>query len=113
MQVLNVFNGYLDADEKRMQARLAEKNASKSGLAALKGASDDIAEAGISSSLMQSYLQVILDFVLSPDARARSMAFAIIQRILNQGLVHPLQVLPKISAFFIALVHAVRNCAGD
>jgi hypothetical protein len=98
-QVLQLLLDFLMADEERMQKRVGQKanvdtttHKSTADLDALKGYSEDISESGVSSSLMQQYLDPILRFAVDSDVRLRGTAFEVLFHIVKQGLVHPLQV---------------------
>lgn len=94
MHMIGILVSYLDADEKRMQKRQDKQkdDAHRPDLKTLKGQTEEIAEGGISSSLMQHYLQPVLELTMHSDAQARVMAFDMLSRVISQGLVHPLQV---------------------
>lgn len=47
---------------------------------------------GMASTVIQLYLKEILESFLNPDVSVRQAALRVIQLILAQGLVHPVQV---------------------
>lgn len=47
---------------------------------------------GMASTVIQLYLKEILQSYLHPDLQVRQPALRVIQLILQQGLVHPVQV---------------------
>jgi hypothetical protein len=46
----------------------------------------------VSSSLMQRYLERILQTALEPNDQLRNLSFKVITRIVQQGLAHPVIV---------------------
>ena len=48
---------------------------------------------GMASTIIQVYLKEILESFLNPDISVRHAALKVIQLILQQGLVHPVQVI--------------------
>jgi Sister chromatid cohesion C-terminus len=46
----------------------------------------------VSSSLMQRYLERILQTALDPNVQLRNLSFKVITRIIQQGLAHPVIV---------------------
>jgi cohesin loading factor subunit SCC2 len=49
---------------------------------------------GMSSRVIQIYLKEILNCFLNKDYQVRSMAMGVIDIVLRQGLVHPVQIVP-------------------
>ena len=47
---------------------------------------------GMASTVIQLYLKEILQSYLNPDLQVRQPALRVIQLVLQQGLVHPVQV---------------------
>ena len=64
----------------------------KVDMGVLVGFSEDLGKANILSSIVQVFLQDILDSVLSPVQDIVLLASDIIEMIVSQGLVHPLAV---------------------
>lgn len=50
---------------------------------------------GMASTIIQVYLKEILESFLNPNINVRHAALKVIQLILQQGLVHPVQVLNR------------------
>jgi len=48
---------------------------------------------GMASTVIQIYLKDVLDAFLHPNVSVRKAALRVIQLILQQGLVHPVQVI--------------------
>ena len=49
---------------------------------------------GMASTVIQVYLKAILEAFINPEMVARHAAIKVISLILNQGLVHPVQIVP-------------------
>ena len=49
---------------------------------------------GMASTVIQIYLKAILESFINPEVVARHAAIKVISLILNQGLVHPVQIVP-------------------
>lgn len=49
---------------------------------------------GMSSRVIQIYLKEILNCFLNEDFNVRVMAMRVIEVVLRQGLVHPVQIVP-------------------
>ena len=49
---------------------------------------------GMASTVIQVYLKSILDSFVHPSVTARQATLKVIQLILQQGLVHPVQIVP-------------------
>ena len=49
---------------------------------------------GMASTVIQVYLKAILDSFIHPDVNVRHSTLKVIQLILAQGLVHPVQIVP-------------------
>ncbi|TPX64064.1 hypothetical protein SpCBS45565_g06149 [Spizellomyces sp. 'palustris'] len=77
----------------------------------LIGNAEEMAEAGISSSVMQTYLDRMLDCLLSSNLQLMRVAFEVIELILEQGLAHPLLCMPPIVALEANPVPEIRDRA--
>ena len=49
---------------------------------------------GMASTVIQVYLKSVLDSFVHPSVQARHSTLKVIQLILAQGLVHPVQIVP-------------------
>ncbi|KIO02759.1 hypothetical protein M404DRAFT_15882 [Pisolithus tinctorius Marx 270] len=67
-------------------------------MAHLVGNTDDFADSGVSSAVVQRYLTHILDAALSPNPQIQAAAMEILSFTVKQGLAHPLQSIPVIVA---------------
>ncbi|KAG8180025.1 hypothetical protein JTE90_026629 [Oedothorax gibbosus] len=90
-QVLKNITSYLVEEETRMMKKDAEwsKNSKAEDLKEM----GDVTS-GMASTVIQLYLKQVLDCVLHADVNVRKAALSVIQLILGQGLVHPVQILP-------------------
>jgi hypothetical protein len=106
LQLLGILSQFLYTDEKRMQRRSAKDQATKEefvdapkvDLKTLQGRSEEISETGISSSLMQHFIDPVLELMLHENIQARTVAFDMVYLVLKQGLLHPLQCIPYLIA---------------
>jgi len=91
LQVLNNIETYLVEEEIRMMQ--LDKNwkeyAEKENLKEM----GDVTS-GMASTVIQIFLQSILDSFIHPSVQVRHAALKVIQLILGQGLVHPVQIVP-------------------
>lgn len=56
---------------------------------------------GMASTVIQLYLKEILGSFLHPSTVVRSSAMKVVQLVLAQGLVHPVQVCSNVYLYFI------------
>lgn len=90
-QVLKNITNYLIEEENRMIQKDAEWSTTSK--------SEDLKEmgdvtSGMASTIIQLYLKQILECVLHIDLAVRKASLQVIQLILGQGLVHPVQIVP-------------------
>lgn len=65
---------------------------------------------GMASTVIQLYLKEILGAFLHPSTVVRSSAMKVVQLVLAQGLVHPVQVTPLFRfSFFLCVVHLMSR----
>ncbi|KAF4533148.1 hypothetical protein B566_EDAN001690 [Ephemera danica] len=95
-QVLNNIEIYLQEEER---AKLSKKeNLKEMG---------DISS-GMASTVIQLYLREVLEAFLHPNVLVRKSALRVIQLILQQGLVHPVQIVP----YLICMSTDVEQCVS-
>uniref|UniRef100_A0A674D4G0 Nipped-B protein n=1 Tax=Salmo trutta TaxID=8032 RepID=A0A674D4G0_SALTR len=93
IQVLKNLQTYLQEEDSRMQeADQQWKKLSKQ---------EDLKEmgdisSGMSSSIMQLYLKQVLEAFFHTLSNVRHFALNVIALTLNQGLIHPVQIIPKL-----------------
>lgn len=103
-QTIRALNNFLMVEDKKIFERLEKSNDNegaadkKPSLSELKGQSEDLAEAGISSSLMQHFLPRILELLLVNHIALQAEAFKVVKAAIDQGLVHPLICMPALIA---------------
>ena len=90
-QVLNNIEMYLEEEELRM-IRQDQEWSKLSKQENLKEMGD--VTSGMASTVIQLYLKEIMDAFLHTDVGVRHAALKVIQLILQQGLVHPVQIVP-------------------
>ncbi|GFT58052.1 nipped-B-like protein [Nephila pilipes] len=90
-QVLKNITNYLVEEEIRMIQKDAEWSKT-SKTEDLKEMGD--VTSGMASTVIQLYLKQVLDCVLHTELAVRKASLQVIQLILGQGLVHPVQIVP-------------------
>ncbi|KAJ1519897.1 hypothetical protein ONE63_004137 [Megalurothrips usitatus] len=91
VQVLNNIEMYLEEEEQRM-IRQDQEWAKLSKQENLKEMGD--VTSGMASTVIQLYLKEVMEAFLHPEVKVRHAALKVIQLILAQGLVHPVQIVP-------------------
>lgn len=92
---------YLEEEEQRM-IRQDQEWSKLSKQENLKEMGD--VTSGMASTVIQLYLKEIMEAFLHPDVGVRHAALKVIQLILQQGLVHPVQVSDTCLSNYIVLV---------
>ncbi|KAK9497633.1 hypothetical protein O3M35_004324 [Rhynocoris fuscipes] len=91
VQVLNNIEYYLQEEERKM-IKQDQEWAKLSKTENLKEMGD--VTSGMASTVIQLYLKETLEAFLHPHPSVRNSALRVIQLILAQGLVHPVQIVP-------------------
>lgn len=91
VQVLTNIEIYLQEEERRM-IKQDQEWAKMSKQENLKEMGD--VSSGMASTIVQVYLKEILESFVHPQVSVRNCALRVIQLILAQGLVHPVQIVP-------------------
>ncbi|CDO75304.1 hypothetical protein BN946_scf184654.g12 [Trametes cinnabarina] len=86
------------ANEKAAAGAKGKSSSSKVNMEELIGNTDGFADSGVSSGVVQRYLDKILDAALSQNAPIQAAAVDILTFTIKQGLAHPLQSFPVIVA---------------
>ncbi|OSD02424.1 hypothetical protein PYCCODRAFT_1410918 [Trametes coccinea BRFM310] len=86
------------ANEKAAAGSKGKSTSSKVNMEELIGNTDGFADSGVSSGVVQRYLDKILDAALSQNAPIQAAAVDILTFTIKQGLAHPLQSFPVIVA---------------
>ncbi|KAJ2849770.1 Sister chromatid cohesion protein 2 [Coemansia brasiliensis] len=101
LQVLRNFLEFLRTDAKQLAEREREDRAQgrKIDAKALVGNTGNMSEAGVGASLMQTYLDRIIDATFVANVAAlRAAGFEVISLVVEQGLAHPLKCMPALIA---------------
>ncbi|PIA17602.1 ARM repeat-containing protein [Coemansia reversa NRRL 1564] len=101
LQVLRNFLEFLRADAKQLATREHEDRYKEREVdaKALVGDTGGMSEAGVGASLMQTYLDRIIDATFVANAVSlRTAGFEVISHVLEQGLAHPLKCMPALIA---------------
>lgn len=107
-QVLKNIELYLQEEERRMIKQDLEW-AKLSKQENLKEMND--VSSGMASTVIQLYLKEILESFLHPHVSVRQAALQVIQLILGQGLVHPVQIVPYLICMSTDVEKMVSNSA--
>ncbi|KZS93617.1 hypothetical protein SISNIDRAFT_454038 [Sistotremastrum niveocremeum HHB9708] len=103
-QLLKIIQAFLVAESAKHVAHEKASGAKKKAasgevnMGELIGSSNDFADSGVSSAIMQRYISQILESALSVHPSIQAPAFEIMGFIVKQGLAHPLQCMPVIIA---------------
>ncbi|KAH9923582.1 hypothetical protein B0H21DRAFT_765352 [Amylocystis lapponica] len=102
-RLLKIMQDFLFSEAAKHSAKEKANSKSKSALGnvnmeELVGNTDGFADSGVSSAVVQRYLDPILQAALSLNAQIQSAAVDILSFTIKQGLAHPLQSFPVIVA---------------
>ncbi|EIW81234.1 hypothetical protein CONPUDRAFT_165445 [Coniophora puteana RWD-64-598 SS2] len=102
-RLLKIMHDFLAAEAAKHSAQEklnAQKktNNSSVNMEELVGNTDGFADSGVSSAIVQRYIDYILEAVLSQNHQIQSVAVDILTFTVKQGLAHPLQSFPYIVA---------------
>ncbi|GBB94464.1 hypothetical protein RclHR1_02360022 [Rhizophagus clarus] len=114
IQLMKVFSDFLVAEQQKINSDLEDKKQKKNNPVDLKvliGNADEFAEAGVSSSLMQRYLDRILECTFDPTQSLKIIALDVLGNIIQQGLAHPVLCIPTIVAIETSPEQTVRDKA--
>ncbi|PPQ86325.1 hypothetical protein CVT25_005626 [Psilocybe cyanescens] len=78
----------------------------------LVGNTDGFADSGVSSAIVQRYLEHVLEAALSSHSQIQSVAIDVLSFTIKQGLAHPLQSFPIIVALETSPVQSISNRAS-
>ncbi|KNC96023.1 uncharacterized protein SPPG_08618 [Spizellomyces punctatus DAOM BR117] len=111
VNLLKVFLDFLKNEQQKDAQKKDNAVHEHIDIKVLIGNAEEMAEAGISSSVMQTYLDRMLDCLLSSNLQLMRVAFEVTELILEQGLVHPLLCMPPIVALEANPVPEIRDRA--
>ncbi|CAG8487296.1 8961_t:CDS:10 [Diversispora eburnea] len=114
IQLMKVFLDFLVAEQQKINSDLEDKKNKKNipvDLKVLIGNADEFAEAGVSSSLMQRYLDRILECTFDQTQSLKIVALDVLGNIIQQGLAHPVLCMPTIVAMETSPESNIRDKA--
>ncbi|GLB45503.1 putative sister chromatid cohesion protein [Lyophyllum shimeji] len=102
-RLLKIMQDFLVSEAAKHSAQEKEVVKSKAkpaevNMEELVGNTDGFADSGVSSAIVQRYLQPILDAALSQNPHIQTTAIDVLTFTIKQGLAHPLQSFPVIIA---------------
>ncbi|TPX61707.1 hypothetical protein PhCBS80983_g00973 [Powellomyces hirtus] len=112
--LLKAFGEYLHIEQARDLEKKKSTEVAEAGvdIKVLIGNADEMGDAGISSSIMQTYLNGILSCMLTSNQQLTHSAFDLVELVIEQGLVHPLLCMPAIVAMEANASSDIRDRAG-
>ncbi|KAJ3262175.1 Sister chromatid cohesion protein 2 [Chytriomyces hyalinus] len=117
VEVIKIFAEFLKAEQLRMLSEEQTKKASNPAnnkemdIKVLIGNADEMADAGVSSAVIQMYLNHILDGMMHVDMTLSTTSFDAVCIIIEQGLAHPLLCVPYVVAMQTSPVANIRDRA--
>ncbi|KAJ3058740.1 Sister chromatid cohesion protein 2 [Podochytrium sp. JEL0797] len=116
IELIKIFVEFLKMEQLRMMneeiaKKAATGNSATVDINVLIGNAEEMADAGVSSAVMQMYLNYILDGLMSVDVVLSTTAFDAVCIIIEQGLAHPLMCVPYVIAMQTSVVPSVRDRA--
>ncbi|KAJ2018587.1 Sister chromatid cohesion protein 2 [Coemansia sp. S680] len=114
LQLLRNFYDFLRADARRYatHAKEGKGQAREVDAKALVGDTGKMSEAGVGASLMQTYLDRVIEATfVSSAATLRATGFEVISLVLEQGLAHPLKCVPALIALSTSSDPHIRSKA--
>ncbi|TFK39055.1 hypothetical protein BDQ12DRAFT_682942 [Crucibulum laeve] len=116
-RLLKILQEFLLSEAAKHAAREKETTKAKPktgdvNMAELVGNTDGFADSGVSSTVVQRYLNPILDAVLSQNPPIQAAAIDVLSFTIKQGLAHPLQSFPVIVALETSPTPALSNRAS-
>ncbi|KAF4617468.1 hypothetical protein D9613_005695 [Agrocybe pediades] len=117
-RLLRIIQDFLVSEASKHSAK--EKESTKAGKAKasevnmeeLVGNTDGFADSGVSSAIVQRYLDHVLDAALSTNVQMQAVAIDVLSFTIKQGLAHPLQSFPVIVALETSPSFTISNRAG-
>ncbi|KAF8636245.1 hypothetical protein AX17_003730 [Amanita inopinata Kibby_2008] len=116
-RLLKIIQDFLmsEAEKHTMKEKENAKNKSKTtevNMDELVGNTDGFADSGVSSAVVQRYLNPILDAALAKHVQIQAVAIDVLTFTIKQGLAHPLQSFPVIIALETSPVPSISNRAS-
>ncbi|KAJ8463322.1 hypothetical protein ONZ45_g17624 [Pleurotus djamor] len=116
-RLLKIMQDFLVSEASKHSAKEKEANQVKSksqdvNMDELVGNTDGFADSGVSSAVVQRYLNHILAAALSDNVQIQAAAIDILTFTVKQGLAHPLQSVPVIVALETSMNTMLSNRAN-
>ncbi|KAJ3560203.1 hypothetical protein NP233_g10992 [Leucocoprinus birnbaumii] len=103
-RLLKIMQEFLVSESEKHSAQLKDTSKAKGSkqtdvnMDELVGNTDGFADSGVSSAIVQRYLNQVLEAALTPSSQNQSAAVDVLSFTIKQGLAHPLQSFPVIIA---------------
>ncbi|KJA17973.1 hypothetical protein HYPSUDRAFT_205707 [Hypholoma sublateritium FD-334 SS-4] len=116
-RLLRIIQDFLVSEASKHSAKEKEltKTKPKNGdvnMDELVGNTDGFADSGVSSAIVQRYLDHVLEAALSQNAQIQAIAIDVLSFTIKQGLAHPLQSFPVIVALETSPTPSISNRAS-
>ncbi|KAF8158512.1 hypothetical protein B0H34DRAFT_797892 [Crassisporium funariophilum] len=116
-RLLKIMQDFLVSEASKHSAKEKESSKSKSkptdvNMEELVGNTDGFADSGVSSAIVQRYLDHVLEAALSQNISIQGVAIDVLSFTIKQGLAHPLQSFPVIVALETSPVTSISNRAS-
>ncbi|KAJ3117934.1 Sister chromatid cohesion protein 2 [Phlyctochytrium bullatum] len=110
--LIHVFEEFLVTESSKSVEKDEAKESNRTiDIHILVGNADEMGDAGVSSQLMQRYLDRIIECMFESDVELSGSAFGVIALILELGLVHPLNCMPAVVAMQVNADLSIRERA--
>ncbi|KAJ3516976.1 hypothetical protein NLJ89_g794 [Agrocybe chaxingu] len=115
-RLLRIIQDFLVSEASKHSAKEKESSKSKPKTAdvnmeELVGNTDGFADSGVSSAIVQRYLDHVLEAALSQNPQMQAVAIDVLSFTIKQGLAHPLQSFPVIVALETSPISSIYNRA--
>ncbi|KAF9046656.1 hypothetical protein BJ165DRAFT_1369666 [Panaeolus papilionaceus] len=116
-RLLRIIQDFLVSEASKHNAKEKETSKSKNKAAAvnmdeLVGNTDGFADSGVSSAIVQRYLNQVLEAALCQNVQIQAIAIDVLSFTIKQGLAHPLQSFPVIIALETSPSNGISNRAS-
>ncbi|KAF8968942.1 hypothetical protein BDZ97DRAFT_1797116 [Flammula alnicola] len=116
-RLLKIIQDFLVSEAAKHSAKEKESTKGKSKIGdvnmdELVGNTDGFADSGVSSAIVQRYLDHVLEAALSQNSQIQAVAIDVLSFTVKQGLAHPLQSFPVIVALETSPVPGISNRAS-
>ncbi|KDR82399.1 hypothetical protein GALMADRAFT_220397 [Galerina marginata CBS 339.88] len=116
-RLLKIIQDFLVSEASKHSAKEKESSKGKTkpsdvNMDELVGNTDGFADSGVSSAIVQRYLDHVLEAALSQNGHIQAVAIDVLSFTIKQGLAHPLQSFPVIVALETSPLLAISNRAS-